>query len=395
MVFLSRLRRNRSWTFGRPEVTESLIPTESWVEPSQKPIVLGAPDGGIPDLSSDMERLARLMARSTKAAVFDIDGTLTHEGNVPDEVVSLLAQKVDQGIFVVLASGRPLRIAPEGVWWGRTRSGVCDIEGVLEQIRPQVRDSAKLRFLITAEQVGSRICNSYPSGDARRKDFDTGVQVLDEKKCRRLSEEILANYGERMECITYKGCCLSVALKPEFEVRMPELKNDVKKLLIQEGLAASAVMGTSWIIDIVSSGSGKASVLRFLKDPVLGMGLTDNEIVTVGDSENDIPMIDREGGFFVGGHPLPSSTIALSMPGVKGLYGVDASRWLLESLNFVPADNDTVTDVLMDDDYRADLSPAGFAEKQSLEELGVKINHGQIVEVFSLAEKGLDLTRPS
>lgn len=279
----------------------------------------------------ELAKLDKALKEKYKAIVFDIDETLTDDkANVPDEVISKIINLVNNGIYVVLASGRVQKVSDEDV-----QKGIHSIEGVMAKIRAKVGNNDKLGYLLCFEENGAIGVNGFAAQDPRKKEFDLGVVKMEKEYQEEISMELIAKHPDRLLYPEHKKHGVAIWIKEEYRTTefIMSLVNETKALLTSKGLDFE-VMGTPVAVDIASKGVKKSNALRVLAE---FFNIPESRVATVGDQSypggNDHSILERKGGFCVGEYVFRDS-LQVSLPMAIGLKGFRASLWLMDNLAF-------------------------------------------------------------
>ena len=294
----------------------------------------------------EKEKLQEALKNSYRAVVVDVDGTLTNfvDGKIPEELIEKMAELVDRGVYVALASGRAgwagnieCFYAADGE--NSEEKWQIDIESVAARIREKVTREERLRFLIVLEQNGARATNGFKVGDSRRVDYSLGFDPLDGRIIRKVYEGIQKEYGDKLFYFVNKGHCATIRIKPEYANKsaMSILTRKVKNILEAEGASVELLPADTGVIDIVSPGIKKSNIFDILSSRLFGIGIPESKIATIGDqgapNANDHSILERFAGFCVGLY-YSFGSLQTSMLIAKGLKSSDATRWLLDNLKF-------------------------------------------------------------
>lgn len=284
---------------------------------------------------SASEKLAEAMAQTYNAIVFDIDGTLTNgDSEVPEEMVSRIAGLIDNGIYVVLVSGRAYTIPGE-----TAKRGVHCMKEVADKIRLKVTDNSKLKHLLIFEQSGALGRNGFLENDARHERFDFGFKPLAMKTKREIYAKLVRKNGDRLFCQYDKSHCLTIFVKKEHRTpdTLQSLVAETEGILRLKGLNGFEVMASDVSIEIVYKGAQKDNAIKVLTEH---FKIPEGKIASDGDRGgplgNDRAIVERKGGFCVGDYFSPDS-LQVSLPQAIGLRGMHASAWLIDNLRFEPA----------------------------------------------------------
>ncbi len=229
-----------------------------------------------------------------KLIACDLDGTLLNsKGHVSEENRKAIAELAKRGVLFVPTTGRAYYETPEVV------RNLPDIRYFISSDGAVVQDlktGERVEFLLPGEKVVKiyslmKKCNlllanhkkDYNLVDKSRLDDDTTKEynippyfhnqmLTNCKHIDNLDDEFL--HGEPCEMLS--ACAKSDEQKKEFFEKIKDV-NDIH--------CTGSLNG---IIEIVSSSAGKQNAIKALIDK---LGITADEIITVGDSGNDLEMI--------------------------------------------------------------------------------------------------------
>ena len=297
-------------------------------------------------INVEKEKLKEALSMVYRAVILDVDGTLTDfvEGKVPEEVITRIAELIEQGVYVALASGRIARKENQVNLYADPsidveRDLAIDIESVASRVREKVGNSDSLKYLLILEQNGAHAYNGFSRNDPRAEEYDLGSNPLDEEVIQKVYEELRGEYEEKLLYMMDKGYCATLRLKEEFVEKdlILELAGKVSEILAREGLEAEIHPADTGVIDIVTPEVEKANVFDILSSDIFGIEIPEERIAAIGDQggprANDRSILERKGGFCVGEYSS-SESLQVSIPLAEGLRAAEGTRWVLDNLRF-------------------------------------------------------------
>ena len=229
-----------------------------------------------------------------KLIACDLDGTLLNSKvELSPENKRAITELAKKGILFVPTTGRSFYEAPESIRNHPDINYFISSNGaVIQNLKNGERFEFSLEGEISDElHAKMRKCNlllaqhkhNHSLVDAAR----LGEDVMDEynipihfrrqlRECTVHLDDLDAEFSRGEPCEMLSGCFKS---KEQFEEFMNEI-NDIENI--------HCTGAASGIVEIVSTRAGKQNSIRFLIDK---LGITVDEIITVGDSRNDIEMI--------------------------------------------------------------------------------------------------------
>lgn len=225
----------------------------------------------------------------SRVVLFDIDGTITDSaGKVPPEMINrLIKLNSIANLYVILATGRILehelskQIHSDIVALGNGslmfRGNRLVAKKVLDKnIALTVTEYARLNKLAcqTYDPENRLIIqrrNSYQHDDPEAKNMNNKVVYVDKHT--------------ELECsITPK---VLIAVRPDMVNRT---KSEVEQIVDTE--SCNVMITTKTTVEVVPKGVDKQLALNQI---CRILGITPNEVITVGDNNNDIPMLANSG----------------------------------------------------------------------------------------------------
>jgi phosphoglycolate phosphatase (TIGR01487 family) len=206
-----------------------------------------------------------------KALVTDVDGTITdRRRRINTEAVETIRTLVDAGIEVVLASGNT----------------VCFMDGL-------------------CKMVGTDGTIIGENGGVYRREFTGALRIPgDQKACLAAFETLADHFSEKgieLELFSAQYRFADVAFARNID---PE----EARAVIRDHHHPVRVLDTGFAIHIQALGVNKGTALRELAGT---MGILPSEMMAVGDSENDIEMLEAAGiGVAVRNAPAPTQSAA-------------------------------------------------------------------------------------
>ena len=281
---------------------------------------------------NEFSKFQRAMATVYRAALSDIDGTLTgNDGIVKEKILRSVAKMLNNDIYVGLISGRVEKTKEEN-----RGLGSHDMEEVFVNIRAALQDSDKLDHLIGYEENGARGFNGFRANDPRRKDFELGFARVPLDTQREVFSLINSRFSKEVDRPEFKTFGMAIWIKEEFKMYEPfrkELLDAINEIFLQNSLDLDVVR-TRNTMDIIAKGVEKGKALDHMFET---FNIPKELIATLGDygqpGGNDRSMLERAGGFCVGHYWSPSSQ-QVSMRKVRYSKGPNASFWLLNNLTF-------------------------------------------------------------
>lgn len=269
---------------------------------------------------------------SIKLVSFDLDYTLINSDHVlPDKHIEWL-QRISQDHILVFASGRPLeamipiarRIGEGVVDYLISNNGSENVTASGEHFYEAFLDEAKVRRLVKLAfeygvhphfYHGANIVGFYDSPFIRR-----------DEKVTKLAVTIISNVDEAIE-----GKNIHKLIVMGEPVKMAAFHNRLQS--IDE---INPILAKPYFIEVPPQGIHKGYALGILTDM---LGISMDEVMSFGDSFNDVEMLQNSG---------LGLAVANAMPGVKAV----ADRVLTISCD------DNVAELayqLLDDDKRVEL----------------------------------------
>lgn len=236
---------------------------------------------------------------SIKLIVSDIDYTLINGPSLPSErVTSALKRAMAQGIAVVTATGRGLfeaRHIAEHV--GAMTYCICMTGAQLydlsreESVFCRILSTNKVRQVVEACRAfpgvycqlyceQSIVTDAHNVAAAEQNEVATGYLGRVEKEL-----EVVEDIAKRSELANDRGAKFLIIAKDQ--AQLPPLKEVIMKI---PGL--SAVFSGSWSLEVMDGSANKGTALRDLRKI---LGVEKEEVLAIGDSENDVAMLEEAG----------------------------------------------------------------------------------------------------
>jgi len=275
-------------------------------------------------------KLREALRDEYEAVLLDVDGTLTDEWHVPDEVVDMIAEKINHGIYVGIVSGRNWELSER--FLGRDD---IDVKNIYYRIKERVTDD-QLKYLLCFVENGASGFNGYEKGDGRRLEFETGCEKIDPRKKSLLLKSLHEKFGPFIKLLRKEyGIYVQISEeKREDRVFRKELTGEIFRVTKELGLDLE-MLDTHNGIDAMQKGISKKNAIEALGKV---LGIPSGKIAAIGDSGspegNDYPMLEKKGGFCVGEYASPES-LQVSMSLASGFKGPEATLWLLDNMNLV------------------------------------------------------------
>ncbi len=221
------------------------------------------------------------MRQRPRLLAFDLDGTALKDGSVPDPLVSKLAKFARSGNILSTASGRHFD-AQERIL---AQSGITSESGF-----PQ--------FMICADKFIFRLCGA---GYVELADWNEGIR----RRWRRLLPEIIdrlprvsnalnrhnlphATVADRESWDAHGFVGLEFENVAAASAAMAVMEREV------DGIAGAVINRAANFSAVTLSDAGKGEALKRIASE---LGLAPAEVLAVGDSYNDINMLDGRFGF--------------------------------------------------------------------------------------------------
>ena len=230
-----------------------------------------------------------------KLIACDLDGTLLNsEGRLSPENAKAISEIAEKGVLFVPATGRAFFESPEEI---RNHPDVRFFISSNGAVIQDLKNGEKIEFPIdglTVDKIHQKMkeCklllaqhkNNYSIVDSSR----LGDDVMNEynisekfrkqlRECTKPVDNIDEEFSRSEPCEMLSGCFKS---KEQFDVFVQSI----------EGIKNIHCTGAnSSIVEIISTSAGKQNAVSFL---VNKLGLSLDDIITVGDSKNDIEMIE-------------------------------------------------------------------------------------------------------
>ncbi|MBI4341071.1 MAG: hypothetical protein HY598_02170, partial [Candidatus Omnitrophica bacterium] len=296
-------------------------------------------------LGSARRKLERALRPTYKAALFDLDGTLTVAGrDLPLEAVELLIELLRAGVPVGIITARSLHGDRQGK--GAKASAVIEaVTAYLVADRMSADERERLlRLLYLLPENGSYL--------VRASKPQRIVPLLHlPKKQIPAQDEVFVGMVERQvqEWAYQRSLTLAAATvgRKEYTISLRQVSREhleslarAIRYLIRSRHEPYLVTRTADSLDIEPPGGGKGlglqGFLATLREDFPHEAIAHEEIATFGDRGDragaDFPMLNRLGGFSVG-EADPSSPQA-PVADVVGLRGWPATQWVLGRLAF-------------------------------------------------------------
>jgi Cof subfamily protein (haloacid dehalogenase superfamily) len=216
-----------------------------------------------------------------KLICIDMDGTLLDDkGKISEENMEAIKKAYDKGIMIAIATGR-------GVTSAEYHLGLIGVEG-------------SNIFIFKCPLTMSEVKNIYEV--VERHDIKAYFNTIDTSiSNRKIVEEVINRYKgqgskiqfcEKEQFIAtlekFNGEILKVSIINENNI---ELFNRVKKELKDMEMFEVVDSNTDYV-EIMKNGCSKGRAVKMLAEII---GITRDEVVCIGDNENDIAMIEYAG----------------------------------------------------------------------------------------------------
>ena len=229
-----------------------------------------------------------------KLIASDLDGTLLNSSVcLSTENEKAISELVKKGIIFVPATGRSFYEAPECI---RNHPDIRYFISSNGAVIQDLKTGERFEFLLEGEKVDKlhakmRKCklllahhkNNCTFVDSSSLDDNTmdGYNISQNfrkqlRECTKHCDDLDALFSRGEPCEMLSGCFRSA---DQFQRFMDEIK-DIK------GIHCTGA--TSGIVEIVSAAAGKQNAISFL---INKLGISIEEVITVGDSRNDTEMI--------------------------------------------------------------------------------------------------------
>ncbi|MBQ7223257.1 MAG: HAD family hydrolase [Erysipelotrichaceae bacterium] len=222
-----------------------------------------------------------------KALACDLDGTLLINGDktVSEEDLGLIEKLIDEGVFFVAASGRQYANLQKLFYPFKERMGYICENGCLSIIGDKIIDKEVM------------------DPDIAHKIIDRGRL---KEGCEILVSGVNTCYIEPKNMSFYDHMVNFVGNDTTIVDNLKELPEEYFKVSLFEkdgifdidywkeefGQCCNVVIGTDCWIDITPKGVNKGSALERL---LIHMGISSEDVMAIGDNENDIEMLKMVG----------------------------------------------------------------------------------------------------
>jgi len=229
-----------------------------------------------------------------KLIACDIDGTLLNsKAELSDENAKAITELTKRGIIFVPATGRSFYEAPECVrnhpdieYFISSNGAVIQNLKSGERIETLIdgetsheihRKMRKCNLLLIQHKNDRSFTDSSMCGDDIMEEYNISPNFRKQiSECTQPIDNLDEEFSRGEPCEMLSGCFKSVEQLNTF---MEEIK-DVKNI--------HCTGASSSIVEIVNSNAGKKNAIETL---IKRLGFTSDEIITVGDSMNDLEMI--------------------------------------------------------------------------------------------------------
>lgn len=230
--------------------------------------------------------------------VFDLDGTLTVDGSIPQRNREALRTCARRGIRLMIASGRSFEVQTDLV----RNTGLDPILASANGARIDASASGPILFesTLTQEQAGSVRSELlsrkvYFQAYARGRTYVFGGEYLLRPDLHHHPAGIVMHGEHPYETVTdpdrldregTKGIYKYVVFTFDSDPRLERIGSYFR----EKGFSVSSSGGDN--VEIMSPGTDKGSAVRFVKER---LGIRTEEIMAFGDQTNDIPMLCAAG----------------------------------------------------------------------------------------------------
>lgn len=229
-----------------------------------------------------------------KLIACDIDGTLLNsDAKLSDENAKAITELTKKGIIFVPATGRSFYEAPECVrnhpdiqYFISSNGAVIQnlksgerIENLIDgETSDEIhRKMRKCNLLLIQHKNNCSLTDSSMCSDDIMDEYNISPnfrkQILE---CTKPLDNLDEEFSRGEPCEMLSGCFKNVE---QLDAFMEEIK-DIKNI--------HCTGASSSIVEIVNSSAGKRNAIQILIEK---LGFTTDEIITVGDSKNDLEMI--------------------------------------------------------------------------------------------------------
>jgi hypothetical protein len=213
--------------------------------------------------------ISEQMLGQIRGVLFDIDDTLTTEGQLTPEAYAAVAELKASGLIVVPITGRP--------------AGWCDHIARMWPVDGVVGENGAFYFQF--DRARKKLLQRFIKDDATRAKDRARISVVAQRILREIPGTALASDQAYREADIAIDFCEDVPPLPRHNVER------IKQMMEDEGLAAkiSSIHVNGWLGDY-----DKLSTTRLFLREKYGIDLDQhkNEFIFVGDSPNDAPMFE-------------------------------------------------------------------------------------------------------
>jgi len=227
-----------------------------------------------------------------KLICIDMDGTLLDDkGKISEENMEAIKKAYDKGIMIAIATGR-------GVTSAEYHLGLIGVEGMIIALNGSyIKERGSNIFIFKCPLTMSEVKNIYEV--VERHDIKAYFNTIDTSiSNRKIVEEVINRYkgqGSKIQFCEniatlekFNGEILKVSIINENNI---ELFNRVKKELKDMEMFEVVDSNTDYV-EIMKNGCSKGRAVKMLAEII---GITRDEVVCIGDNENDIAMIEYAG----------------------------------------------------------------------------------------------------
>lgn len=231
----------------------------------------------------------------------DMDGTLLdNSGKVSDRNMCVLRKLIDEGHYVVPASGRALPLLPnevknlKGIKYAVLENGavIWDWENDIALKKHKIPEGMTQNIL-------NRLLEEYPNAVYYTEIFSDGKAYVEQRDIEKLKDaNIYGNFAEYM---------LNNHVFVENLKEQPEFLNTAEKINIYfEDITISEKFRAEWKnihdINVTTSVNGNAEFNKAginkgigLKELAQRLGISKRNIIAMGDNDNDLEMLEQAG----------------------------------------------------------------------------------------------------
>ena len=237
-----------------------------------------------------------------KLVALDIDGTLLDSrGELPDENVKAIQEVLQQGVRIILVTGRRMGTAKRiSVSLGLDFPLIVHNGALIKA----PHNSHRIRAQFIHPEIALKILTEterYLEYVVLHCDKNVDGQQIVHPSCR--NNALMQRYLGHFPDGVIESCTLTNALDTDliqlmFGGYLP-IVQEIERFLVHSGLASHAKMTKTYylerelgIIDLLDAGCSKGTALKYLANQY---GLLPEEILAIGDNYNDVEMLEFAG----------------------------------------------------------------------------------------------------